>query len=115
EEQLEPQLVRLVDGDEEQLVVRGWIRRRHLLGEQFGQPQVAPVRQQRLVLTERRHPENVPPQARCTSSISSGAPSSIPSRPSTGDTAAGGQTEADVATAACENGWMSSRSSVSHS
>ena len=40
---LEPQLVHLVHGDEQQLVGGGRIGLRHLLGQQLGQPQIRPV------------------------------------------------------------------------
>ena len=49
---LEPQLVRLMHGDEQQLVVGRRIRLRHLLVEQIGQPQVAAVGEDAAFLTK---------------------------------------------------------------
>jgi hypothetical protein len=52
QQELEPQLVDLVDGDEQQLVVRRRVRDRDLLVEHLGNAQVAAVRQPPALLAE---------------------------------------------------------------
>jgi hypothetical protein len=51
---LEPQLVDLVDRDEEKLVVRRWIREKALQLEKLGNLQVAAVGQPSILFTESR-------------------------------------------------------------
>ncbi len=56
---LEPEFVRLVDGDEQQLVMSRRIGLRHLLGEQLRQPEVTAVGQPAALFAEtavRRRP-----------------------------------------------------------
>src|SRR6266536_1323621 len=52
EQLLKPQLVRLMNRDEQQLIVGGRIRLRHLLAQQFGQPQVCAIGEETALLTE---------------------------------------------------------------
>ena len=61
QQQLEPQLVDLVDGDEQQLVVGRRVRLGHLLRQQLRHAQVAAVREQPALLAERRHPAKIRP------------------------------------------------------